>query len=348
MPTYEIVRRQSHQHRAGHFTIHVNGVETEYTNDPSQHFQKFFTAAVAGGLSPAEATLKANEQADVRSKEVLQRICDRLRRGVLFAGGAPLGPNGIDAAALPRMQKTRASEADAVAAFLNRGRLRDLSEDERAARAIERDTKTDHSAEWRERRKALIATANAQLAKLQKEVITCPATKLPKLKKNIERLEAQIAGLHVGVVAASHGFQYAYGQLMTKQVDMVNDDLRIVPCMTNTTVDTERDAKDSVSDFTTLDEFDGAGYSTGGLALDSQAVNIDDANDRAEFDSADEVVATLAAGARAIDGILLISWITNLNSSLPLFWLEFAADQTPGGGQFTFVFNAEGIVQASG
>lgn len=348
MPTYEIIRRTTKQHRGGNYTLHIDGIESEYTNDPAQHFQKFLAAGLAEGLALPEATEKANTLADQRSRDVLQRIVDRLRKGVLFAGGAPLGPDGIDAKALPRTQKTRASEGDAVAAFLNRGRLRDLTEDERAARAIERDTVRDHSAEWQKNRKDLIAHRNAQLEKLQSEVATCNRDKLAKLQKRIKRLEAEIAGLHVGVVAASHGFQYAYGQILTKQVDFVNDDLRIVPCMTNTSVDTERDAKDMVSDFTTLDEFDGSGYSSGGLALDSQAVNIDDANDRAEFDAADEVVATLAAGTRAIDGILLISFITNLNGSLPLFWLEFAADQTPGGGAFTFQFNAEGIVQVSG
>ena len=348
MPTYEIVRRGPKQHRAGQFTIHIDGVETEYTNDPAQHVPKFVATAVAEGLSVPEATLKAQAQADERSKAVMQRIVDRLRKGVLFAGGAPLGPDGIDAKALPRTQKTRASEGDAVAAFLNRGRLQGLSEAERAARAKHRDTVRDHSKEWQANRKALIAQRSAALESLQREVSGCPKDKLAKLQKRIKRLEAEIAGLHVGVVCASHGFQYAYGQLMTKQVDMVNDDLRIVPCMTNTTVDTERDAMDAVSDFATLDEFDGSGYTTGGLALDTQAVNIDDANDRAEFDAADEVVATLAAGTRAIDGILLTKFITDLNGSLPLFWLEFASDQTPGGGSFTFAFNAEGIVQASG
>lgn len=344
MPTYEIARRGPKQHRAGQFTIHIDGVETEYTNDWSQHFQKFFTAALELGLPHAEAQERATVQAEERSRKVLQRIIDRIRKGVLFAGGAPLGINGIDAAALPRTQKTRTSETDAVVSFLNRGKLNGLDEDARLARRVRQDTKTDHSAEWLARRKVLIADRNAQLAKLRLEDASNP-----KVQKRVKRLEAEIAGLTgSGIFNATHGYQYAYGQLMTKQVDMVNDDLRIVPCMTNTTVDTERDAKDSVSDFTTLDEFDGSGYSTGGLALDTQAVNIDDANDRAEFDAADEVVATLAAGTRAIDGILLISFITSLNASLPIFWLEFAADQTPGGGQFTFVFNAEGIVQASG
>lgn len=348
MPTYDIVRRGLGQHRPGHFAIHIDGVDTEYTNDPAQHVPRFVKAALAEGLSPADAAAKADEQSIERSKEVLERITLRIRQGVLFAGGAPLGPSGIDAQALPRTQKTRGTHRQAVTSFLNRGRLCGLDEGARAARRARQDEKRNHHAEWIERRKALIADRNQRLEKLQLEVGTCAKENLPKLQRMLAELVIEIAGLHGGVYNATHGFQYFYGQLMTKAVDLVNDDIRIVPLMTNTTADTERDAKDSVGDFTTLDEFDGSGYSTGGLQLDSQAVNIDDANDRAEFDAADEVVATLGAGTRAIQGILLISWITNLSSSLNVFWNEFASNQTPGGGQFTFVFNAEGIVQASG
>lgn len=361
MPTYEIVRRSDAQHRAGQFSIIIDGWDSEYTNNPAQHAPKMLAQAIADGYSPEAAAIHAHELCEERSKLVLERIVDRLKRGRLFPGGAPIGVNGIDDNALPRTKAFRATAEQATRSFMNRGNFtvteydssdvpqyRPMTEDERRERIVSRDTKIDHVAEWQARRKALVALRNQQLEKLKSELTSCPRVKLPKLQKAIQRLEVEIVGLTgSGIFNATHGFQYANGQLMTKQVDMVNDDLRIVPLMTNTTVDTERDAKDAVSDFTTLDEFDGSGYSTGGLALDTQAVNIDDANDRAEFDAADEVVATLAAGTRAIDGILLIAFISSLSASLPIHWLEFASDQTPGGGSFTFQFNAEGIVQAA-
>jgi hypothetical protein len=148
------------------------------------------------------------------------------------------------------------------------------------------------------------------------------------------------------VLAASHGFQYAYTQYLTKAINLASDDIRIWPLMTNTTLDTVRDAVDTFSDVT-ADEFDGSGYSSGGLALDSQAVAVDDANDRAEFDSADEVVTALGAGTRSIQGVALGLFVTNTAASLPLHWIEFASNKTPDGADFTFVFNAEGILQAA-
>jgi hypothetical protein len=191
----------------------------------------------------------------------------------------------------------------------------------------------------------LIAAKEQELATVQAEVAAHPE-KAAKLERDIVAIRDQLRELRPAVLAASHGFQYAYYKYLTKAVDLVNDDIRIVPCMTNTTVDTQRDSMTSVSAFTTLDEFDGSGYSTGGQALDTQAVNVDDANDRAEFDADDEA-ATLGAGTRSIQGNLLISWITNLNSSLPLHWIEYAANKTPDGSTFTVVFNAEGILQAA-
>jgi hypothetical protein len=44
---------------------------------------------------------------------------------------------------------------------------------------------------------------------------------------------------------------------------------------------------------------------------------------------------------------LLINFVTNLNSSLPLHWIEYASNKTPDGSTFTVVFNAEGILQAA-
>lgn len=363
MPTYEIVRRGDSQHRAGHFEILIDGWPAEYTNDPAQHVKRMLSACLAEGMAPEQAAIHAQERADVRSQLVLQRVVNSIKAGKLFPGGAPLGPMGIDADALPRTKKVRASEAIAARAFMSRGRFtvpvfdtngiiagsRPITEDERRAMVKARDTRTDHTEIWKAGRRKLIADVEAEVSQVRTRLADATPQQVAAIQKKLKRLEDRHRALiGSGIYNATHGFQYAHGQTMTGNVDLVTDDMRIVPLMTNTTVDTERDAKDAVSDFTTLDEFDGSGYSTGGLALDNQAVNIDDANDRAEFDADDEVVATLAAGTRAIDGLLLIKWITNLNSSLPYFWLEFASDFTPSGGEVTFAFNAEGIVQASG
>ena len=147
------------------------------------------------------------------------------------------------------------------------------------------------------------------------------------------------------MLAASHGFQYYYGELFAADVDMVSGDQRIVPLMTFTDADTLRDAVNTYSDITTPDLFDGANAPTTGSALDAQAVNIDDANNRAEFDADDEPRTALGAGTRSIQGELLIEFNTTLAGSLPEFWIEYATVKTPDGSDFTVVFNAEGILQ---
>lgn len=366
MPEYQIYQRRKTEHRNGHFSIRIDGVETEYTNDPAQHLPKSMREAIESGLTPGspEALEMAQEISEEYSRRAMQRRVDALRSGRLFPGGIPFGAGGnLNPSALgPRRPKTSryALEQEAVDRFLARGKLsvvtkrdkdgnvletRPLNEGERAERKKRREEKVDNVQQWRERRAKLIADRENERTKIESELRGTPEEKhKARLEARLKQLvEWELPSLKSDMQMASHGFQYANGQILTKQVDFVNDDIRIVKCMTNTTADTVRDAVDATNDLT-LDEFDGSGYSSGGQALDSQAVNIDDPNDRAEFDAADEV-ATLGAGTRSIQGNLLISWITNLAGSLPIFWLEYAANKTPDGSSFTDQFNAEGILQ---
>jgi hypothetical protein len=381
MPTYAIKRRRSNEHRAGQFALVIDGMEGELTTDPSQFMEKALRVAIEEGHSPGSeaALLFADNYCQERATIALERVAGRIRNGSLYAHGVPLDAAGFDLKKLPYGKVRKGSEKAALDSFMSRGRLsrylyaptsgavqefsrlltqeemdefgltfegsRPLTEEERVHRKREKDTRRDHAAEWQKNRKALIANRQQFLDKLYRELQAIGlGDKREYIKKAIALTKAEIANLMIGIVNASHGFQYAYGQYWTKQVSLSADDIRIVPCMTNTTADTERDAKDAVSDFTTLDEFDGSGYSTGGQALDNQAVNIDDANDRAEFD-ADNEAATLSAGTRSIQGNLLISFITDLNSSLPLHWVEYASSKTPDGSTFTVTFDAEGILQ---
>jgi len=345
---YEIVPRGKDEHRAGHLALVIEGIDAERTVDPAQFLPKSLRQAAdeakAAGksLDPAALAIRAEEICRDYAERAHRRTIDRLRKGSLLPGGLAVGPQGLKAEKFALEAPARQDEKNAVEAFLNRGHLLGLTKEERAERAKRRNQKRDHVAEWLKGRKALIAQRQKELAEAKSKLASNP-----KMARVVAMLEKELKALQVPVVAASHGYQYAYGQYLTKQVNLVNDDIRLVPCMTNTTVDTERDAKDAVSDFTTLDEFDGSGYSTGGSALDSQAVNIDDANDRAEFDAADEVRSALGAGTRSIQGELLISFITTLNGSLPLHWIEYAANKTPDGSDFTVVMNAEGILQAA-
>jgi hypothetical protein len=349
--SFEIRQRDTDEHRPNHFEMLIDGIDAEITVDPMQ-FMPWALLKAEG--DPA----KAVEICNARATHAIQRRINRLREGRVAAGIPVLVESDRKA------KGDRIDEKEAVRRFLSRGFQKDefgrriLGTDGKPVRRNDPRTKEesdrrrkarnsfhDHEAEWRDRRAKLIAIREQALADLQAEVAANPS-KRGKLERDMALLRDELRALKPAVLAASHGFQYAYGQYLIKGVQLATDDIRIVPCMTNTTVDTERDAKDQVSDFTTLDEFDGAGYTTGGQALDNQAVNIDDANDRAEFDADDEA-ATLSAGTRSIQGNLLINFVTNLNSSLPLHWIEYASNKTPDGSTFTVVFNAEGILQAA-
>ncbi len=133
----------------------------------------------------------------------------------------------------------------------------------------------------------------------------------------------------------------AKGRTWSADMDLNGDDMRLILCMTNTTADTDIDA-DNTSGYT-LDEMDGTNYARQALA--NEAVNIDDANDRAEFDADDVSIATLGNGTRQIQGLLIHEHITNDAGSFPFCWIDFSATINPGGSTLNIVFNAEGIAQ---
>lgn len=124
-------------------------------------------------------------------------------------------------------------------------------------------------------------------------------------------------------------------------MDLNSDDMRLVLAMTNTTLDTDLDT-DNLGSYT-IDEFDGTGNAR--LSLDNEAVNTDDANDRAEFDADDEVTAALGNGTRQIQGVALYEFITNDAGSFAAAWIEYSGTINPGGSTITHAWNAEGLLQ---
>lgn len=342
---YEITRRDMSEHRPGHLSLAIDGLDTDLTTDPAQFVKRATRQATAEGLTdPAALALRIDELCQVAATHALNRVASRLREG---RSGA-----GVSASSGTR-RPGRLPEAKAVELFLHRGALKGKTKEQRDERRKRRAERRDHSARWVKDRLELIESYKAKVASLKAEALGATNSANParahKLDRQIAKLEGYLADLtSAEVVAASHGFQYAYGQNWTGAVDLVNDDVRAVPVMTDTTADSERDAKDQVSDFTTLDEFNGANYSTGGIALAGQAVNIDDANDRAEFDADDfpAAAASYGAGTRDIEGLLLIIWNTNLNASMPYHWLEPATDWSPDGSAFQWLVNAEGLLNA--
>ena len=134
--------------------------------------------------------------------------------------------------------------------------------------------------------------------------------------------------------------------------DEGQDDVRVMLVMTNTTADTEQDAID-IGELATLDEFDGSGYTggpggSGRLALANQANVADNANNRGEFDADDLTWSALGAGARDIEGLVVIKNTSGSNDQLNLLIAHTSAGGFPitaNGGDLTVQWNAEGIIQ---
>lgn len=380
--TYEIRKRPNGNRLGGMNAIFIDGEDTEYMNDPTQHAENAMARVLArnGGesLAPDKLAVQVDGECERISRHCLNRVIKRIQAGSLMPGGyvpqlfkstTPKGkgpflstsggfnPN-LPSNAVENMNLTGEEREDfAVESFLNRGSFsvrelddagqeatRPLTKEERIARHAKRK-EIDHTELWKKGRKALFDERSAALKKAQEE--QAKIRSIPergKIQKRIDALLKELNGLKE-IKAASQGYQFGYGQIMQAVVNFLTADMRMVPVMTNTTADTERDAITTVANFTTLDEFNGSGYTTGGLALDNKAINIDDANNRAEFDCDDEVVANLAAGVRSIAGLIIIKFVTSLTLSLPLFYIEFATPKTPDGSNFTFQINTEGLIQ---
>lgn len=348
MPKFQIYQRQDGEHREQHFALFIDEQDADVTCDPAQFAEVCLAELLEEGHTPEQAAALLTGRCQARAQHAFERKVERLQQGRgksgVFAGTA------AEAAArkLPSATKT-------IETFLNRGALAGLTKLQRKERMDRRHRKnrSDPQGEWRANRAAMIARVEAELKEWQAKLPAGGwqpryATELPpKAVRRTLLLQEQLERLKMPIVAATHGFQYAFGQYLTAGVNFVSGDIRVIPLMTNTTVDTERDAKDQFSDFTTVDVYDGTNASANGLALDNQAVNIDDANDRAEFDADDETETALGACTRSLDGECLFLFNTNLNSSMPLHWLEYAVDKTPDGSDFVHQYNAEGILQAA-
>jgi hypothetical protein len=121
------------------------------------------------------------------------------------------------------------------------------------------------------------------------------------------------------------------------------DDFRVLLNMTDTTVDTEDDVN-TISAFTTLDEYDGAGYARQALAGD--ALGEDAGNNRAEYDANDSVFSGLGVGTRQAQNHLMLEHVTNDTDSVPIVFGDTGGYPFDGnGGDVTIQWNAEGIIQ---
>jgi len=134
-------------------------------------------------------------------------------------------------------------------------------------------------------------------------------------------------------------------RLLTGDIDLDADDIRARLCMTNTTCDTEVDAINDLADYSTIDDGDASGAAD--VALASEAVAADDANDRAEFDATNISFTGLGGDAsRDYQGVLLYKYVDGTDANdIPLAFIDFTADIPLTATQVDVPWDAEGILQ---
>lgn len=124
-------------------------------------------------------------------------------------------------------------------------------------------------------------------------------------------------------------------------------DLRLLLVMSNSTFDSQANGMSNMSDFTTIDECDGAGYVQ--LDLASVALAWDGANLRLEYDATDGDMdgggGVITAATRTVTGFIVKRYVDGTDANdVPWFGRDIGP-YTLAGGAFDFQFNAEGILQ---
>ncbi len=138
----------------------------------------------------------------------------------------------------------------------------------------------------------------------------------------------------------------ALANILNGTIDLNTSDIRAKLLMTNTTCDTEIDAINNVDDYTTLDVCDATGYAD--VALTTEIVTANDADDRGDFDTASDIVFSGLSGdaTRAFQGILLYKYVDGTAANdIPLAFVEFTSTIPATATQVTVPSSTTNLLQ---
>lgn len=139
--------------------------------------------------------------------------------------------------------------------------------------------------------------------------------------------------------------------LLAGDLDFNGHDIRValLKLKASTTADTDQDAQ-SLSGITTLGEISATNYAR--VALASEAVNRDDTNNRAEFDSTDPSFGAIGGAANdTIGAVLLYRHVDGTAANdVPIAYIDNAGSDfsvPTNGGTISITVDAEGWLQAT-
>lgn len=143
---------------------------------------------------------------------------------------------------------------------------------------------------------------------------------------------------------ASLIYNYGKGEILKGNIDLLTDDIYVALVTSSYTPD--KDAHENFDDIN--NEVSGEGYDADGKELtytgmsgQSNAVSIDDANDRAEFDADDVTWASSTITARAA---ILYKYTGMDSTSTLIAYIDFGEDYSSSSEDFTIEWDSEGIL----
>lgn len=149
---------------------------------------------------------------------------------------------------------------------------------------------------------------------------------------------------------ADRMFTFAMAELMRGNHNYVSDDIRFMIAGNSSTLGTATD--EDITTFagaSVLDEYVGSNYSSPGIAFTSQTVVTDNTNNRGEFngDTSNTFTSLGADAGGTILGVVVYKFVTNLNASIPIAFIDSGGilGFNGNGGNFTITWNTEGIIQ---
>lgn len=140
----------------------------------------------------------------------------------------------------------------------------------------------------------------------------------------------------------------ALANLINGTIDLNSHDIRARLVMTNTTCDTEIDAINTLSNYTTIDVADATGYAD--VALTTETVTANDTDNRGDFDTAADIVFSGLSGdaTRNYQGVLLYKYVDGTNANdIPLLYIDFASVIVKEATQVTVPSSTTNILQVS-